>query len=131
MPKSHAVGEQHPVVPLARRRRRPAISANSSDDDDADQPGAAADDLVVALDELLLGPGGPERGAMRSAIERFTHSSTKNTPVKMSAERDLGAEHAATDAREAERVEPEVVGVEAGDPAQRGDEQHQRRSPGR
>ena len=40
---------------------------------------------------------------------------TKKTTVNTSAGRDLGREQAAPGAALAERVEPEVVGVEAGE----------------
>ena len=50
---------------------------------------------------------------------------TKKATVKIADRAILAPEHAAPDRRLAERVEPEVVGVEAGDAAQRRDQEEQ------
>src|ERR1700742_835222 len=71
------------------------------------------------------GPVGRMRGASRSATNRLTHNTAKNSRVKMNA--------SSIDAPEAERVEPEEIGVEAGDPPQRrghDDQHHDRQDQG-
>ena len=120
-----AVREEDPVAPLARSADA-GDQAEQQGHDDAHETGAPADQLLVALDELLLGTGRTK--ARRDAVgdPEVEPAEEEEDAGEDQRQRDLGAEHVLEDARHPERVEPEVVGVEAGEPAQRRDEQHQR-----
>ena len=93
----------------------PAISARSTDAPTAHPPAAAADDLVVALDELVLRARRPERRRQPIGDDEVHPHQQEERDGEDRRQRELGAEHALPHAGEVEGVEPEVVGVEAGD----------------
>ena len=115
------VGEEDPALPLPRHPG-PGDDGEEGGHDEAHERGAPADQLPVALDDLLLRAGGPEGGRQAVGDEQVDVEQDEEDGGEDRPEGDAGAQHAGEDARVVERVEPEVVGVEAGDPTQRREE---------
>ena len=115
------VGEEDPLVPVAGDAR-PGDQGEESRYRRTHQQGAGPDDLVVALDQLLFGPHGPEgRGDAVGDGEVHPHQHEEDDGEQR-GQPDLGAQHPSPHAGQVQLLEPEEVGVEAGDPAQ-GDDQ--------
>ena len=77
----------------------PAMSASSGGHADPHQPGAAADELVVALDELLLGPGRAEGRGQPVGDDEVDPHEHEEGAGEDDGQGDLGPEHALPDAR--------------------------------
>ena len=112
--------QQHRAPPADRRRAREQPGQHR--DDDHQQPRARGDELPVALDDLLLlggqpvGRGQPDREPQVPADEQ------RGREEHHHRERGLRAQLAPQHLGEAERAEPQHVGVEGRDP---GGEHHQ------
>ena len=77
-----AVAEQEVVLPLAHCARR-GDGAHDDRDDRADHGGVRGDPLLIATDQLVLGPQRQlARTAKRSTMARLTHDAAKNTAAK-------------------------------------------------
>ena len=120
-PEVDGVTEQDPAVPAAG-------DAGAGDQGEqggharAHEHGAGPDDLVVALDKFLLRAHGPEsRGDAVGDGEVHPHEDEEQEG-EQGRQPQLGPENAAPDACEVQLLEPQVVGVEAGDAAQGDDE---------
>ncbi len=119
----HPVGEQEPVVPLARHPG-PGDQGEQQAHPDPDPARALVHDLVVPAQQLLLGAHGPEAGGDPVGDEQVDVAEDEEDPDEDQGEAGLGAEDRAERVLVAEGLEPQVVGVEAGDPAQ-GRDQHE------
>ena len=120
--EGHVVPEQQPLLPLARRARARDHSKEQRDRD-AHQAGAPPDELAVPLDQLLLGTRRPELRRDAVGDEEVDPQQHEEDRDEHDGERDLGAEHAAPHPGLLDRLEPQVVGVEGRDAAQRRDQQ--------
>ena len=74
---------------------------------------------MVAGKHFLFGSGSPQRWGRPIGDEQIGPKQKKENCEKDQPENHLRAEHRSPHISAVERVEPEVVGVEAGDPAKR------------
>ena len=98
LPEVDAVGEQDPVVPLARRTDA-GDEPEQQRHDDADQARASPDQLLVALDELLLGPGGTEPWCDAIGDPEVDPAEGEEDAGEDQRQRDLRSEHVLEHAR--------------------------------
>ena len=119
-----AVDEQQPLVPLA---------GDSGPGDDGEQEGharpdpagAVVDDVVVAPEQVLFGTHGREPGSDAVSDDQVGEAEDEEDPDEDPGQGDLGPQDRAEGVRLAQGVEPQVIGVEAGDASQRGDQEEQ------
>ncbi len=115
------VREEDPRLPLARRPDA-GDEREHRRHGDAHEPAALADRVVVALEQLLLGPHRPEAGRHPVGEPQVHPHQDEEDRHEDEREGSAGAEDATPDRGEVEGVEPQVVGVEPGDAPQRGEE---------
>ena len=118
------VVEEQPLLPLAGRRSA-GDEAQQQGDADPDQPDPAAHDLPVALDDGLV-HALRHRGRVDPVSEGQVQRRQQREPEREDEPQpDLRPQHPGEDAALAERVEPEVVRVEARDAPRREEEDQQ------
>ncbi len=123
-PELLGVGEQDPLLPEARLAD-PGDEAEEQRHHAAHQPLPGRHEVVVAGEQLVLGTGRPE-GRRRAVRHREADEAEDGEGQREDgAQRHLGRQDAREHRAQAEIVEPEIVGVEARHPSQRGDEQEQ------
>jgi hypothetical protein len=112
-----AVGEQEPRVPLGRH-------AGAGDEgqhpghDAPDPTGPLGHEVVVALEQLVLGARQPVRRGDAVRDEQVGPAEHEEDGDEDDGEDHLGPEHAPPHPALVDRVVPEEVGVEARDPPQ-------------
>ncbi len=121
----HAVAEQDPLVPR-RAEAEPHDQGEERRHPRAHEPGPAADHRVVALDQVVLAGGGAEHRGQPLGDQQVRPAQAEEEDRADQRERGLGEQHATPHRAQVQRVEPEVVGVEGRDPAQRDQHDEQR-----
>ena len=117
-PELLAVDEEQPFLPLAGHPRR-GEQRKEERNDRAQQEVTPPDGGVVPGDQLLFGAGRSVRGSAAIRDEEVQPHQHEEERAEYQRQDDLGTEHLAPDRGTVERIEPQVVGVEAGYSAQR------------
>ena len=121
-PEGLLVAEEHPRLPLPGRPR-PGYEGEEGGHAETDRARPGPDYLVVALDELLFRAHGPEGGGEDVGDGQVGPHDGEEQEGEDHRQADLRPQDALPDPGEADLVEPQVVGVEAGDPPQGDDEE--------
>jgi hypothetical protein len=119
-----AVLEQDPRVPLGRRPR-PGDQGQQRRHPEPHLGGPAGHQVVVALQQLVLGPGRAERRRHDLGDVEVGPRQQEEGQDEDEGQAELGGQDPPLDAPQAQRVEPEVVGVDPGDATQRRQEDEQ------
>ena len=117
-PEVAAVAEQDPVVPLADRPRR-ADEREHEGDRDVDPPGVGPDVLLVAPDELVLLGEHDVVAGDAVAHDEIDPQHGEEDGAEDAEEPELDHEQRREDVVEVDRGEPEAVGVDVRQRAQR------------
>jgi len=118
-----AVDEQKPRLPLAVHPCR-SNQGEQGRRDRAYQTSVTVDHFVVSEKQLLLGTGLPKRRSDAVGNHQIAPHQYEKDAGEDQRQHDLRTENSSPNRRVSERMEPQVVGVETGNSAERG-EQHE------
>ena len=130
LPEVLTVREQDPLVPV-RAQARPGHQGQEHRQPGPHPTGLVAHHLVVALDQVVVAARGPERRGDPLGQRQVPPAQGEEDHEADQGERHPGPHHRVPHARQVERVEPQVVGVDASHPRHRHQqEEHHHQRPG-
>ena len=114
----HPIGVEQPFLP-APGHAQPRDQREQARESEAHQPAPSAYRSVVVGEQVLLGPGWSHQWRHPIGDGQVAEEDSKEQQREQDHQDDLGTQHRREHVAVAERVEPQVVGVEAGEPPQR------------
>jgi hypothetical protein len=115
--EGNAVAKEDPGVPL-RGEAAGGHDGQKRGDAEAHPAGVGADELAVPLDQLLFRPGGAEAGLEAVGDDQVAEDEEEEDDGEDGRGERLGQQQPPPHVGVTELLEPQVVGVEPGDPPQ-------------